>query len=282
MYVKVIILQYADTSIQLICTQECGRTSWSFLDVVSLPLRLEQPQLYQFLSKRSSWLVSTSSSVDGLPAPAPAPAAEQPETLQMALLQLPASLCNNHTLIAICMLSNSRPVAASCQRVACFCFLLFLLDLCLQESSQTTCKASCICSSLTACVFLHVWIRSHMHTLQTPAPCPALLRQGHVRVPVPGSSCSVGSASTQGLSTQAAIQQSCVLLVGDHWGCCWPRVWVVVGAARARLGGHKSYGASCCGNPHHPRLLQRVWRVLLSLCCCSCCPAALFPSEVTF
>jgi hypothetical protein len=51
---------------------------------------------------------------------------QQPETLQMALLQLPASLCNNLTLTAICMLSNSGPVAASCQRVACFCFLLAL------------------------------------------------------------------------------------------------------------------------------------------------------------
>jgi hypothetical protein len=59
-------------SLKLNGAQECGRTSWSFLDVVSLSLRLEQPQLYQVLSKRSSWLVSTSSSVDGLPAPAAA------------------------------------------------------------------------------------------------------------------------------------------------------------------------------------------------------------------
>jgi hypothetical protein len=104
---------------------------------------------------------------------------------------------------------------------------MLLLECTLQPSKPTS-KASCVLCNLTACEFSHLWIRSHMHTLYTPGPRPALLWQGPSRVPVPGRSCSVGSASTQGHSTPAAIQQSCVLPLGDHWGCCWSHAWVVL------------------------------------------------------
>ena len=113
-------------------------------------------------------------------------------------------------------------------------------------------RVSRVFLNFTACLFLHVWIRPCMGTLSTPVPCPARAVTGtKTGCQLAGRLCS--SAGTQGHSTHAAIPML-LLALGEHWGCCLPRVWVVVGAARARLGGLKSYGASCCGYPHHPRL----------------------------
>ena len=169
--------------------------------------------------------------------------------------------------------------AAGCWRVLllpiCCIFLLPCCAFALQKQPcQLSLQASRVFLNLTACLFLHVWIRPCMGTLSTPVPCPARAVTGtKTGCQLAGRLCS--SAGTQGHSTHAAIPML-LLALGEHWGCCLPRVWVVVGAARARLGGLKSYGASCCGNPHHPRLLpsshelQHQVRSTWGLACTSC------------
>jgi hypothetical protein len=78
----------------------------------------------------------------------------------------------------------------------------------------------CLPAHLTACVFAHVWTRSHMHTLATSAS--SLVRDSG-RVPVSGRPALSGLSAPWGTSAHAAIHQAawacalgCITL-----GCGW-------------------------------------------------------------
>jgi hypothetical protein len=114
--------------------------------------------------------------------------------------------------------------------------------------------------SISACVDPSM----HGHAID-PCSLPSTCCGGdHNRVPV-GWWGLLAPPAPKGTAHMQPFQML-QLVLGKHWGCCLPRVWVVVGAAWARLGLPKSYGASCCGNPHHPRpvlsvhqLQHQVW-----------------------
>jgi hypothetical protein len=102
----------------------------------------------------------------------------------------------------------------------CFCCLLLLLPACLPQVPFS--GATCVHAHLPACVFTHVWTRSHMHTLFDPCPQPVHSWQRIRQGAGVQQTFFEGSVDALGHSTHAAVHQAAWLL---PWGVSLGQGW---------------------------------------------------------
>jgi hypothetical protein len=124
---------------------------------------------------------------------------------------------SHNTLRLLCAFLPCRPpcpvaVVSCCPVAAVWLLLLAAAAVCLPQVQVPVRGHMCLPAHLTACVFTHVWTRSHMHTLATSAPSPFIRGRDSGRVPVSSRPAFAGLSALQGTAQTRSHSPSCVVL----------------------------------------------------------------------